>query len=121
MQEVILVTSTCIYYFLVVSAAGAAVVSTVAAVVSTVAAAVSTVAAAVSAVASVVSALLQAVIKPATARIANTFFIVLVFGFFIWSQIYRFQVIFAKIFLKFYFFRKKIRTGTPLKLKCALN
>lgn len=85
MQEVILVTSTCIYYFLVVSTA-AAVVSTVAAVVSTVAAAVSTVAAAVSAVASVVSALLQAVIKPATARIANTFFIVLVFGFFIWSQ-----------------------------------
>jgi uncharacterized membrane protein YvlD (DUF360 family) len=66
---------------LVVSTA-AAVVSTIAAVVSTVAAAVSTVAAAVSAVASVVSALLQAVIKPATARIANTFFIVLVFGFF---------------------------------------
>jgi uncharacterized membrane protein YvlD (DUF360 family) len=82
LQEVILVTSTCINYFLVVSAAGAAVVSTAAAVVSTVAAVVSTVTAGESVVASVVSALLQAVIKPATARIANTFFIVLVFGFF---------------------------------------
>jgi hypothetical protein len=79
LQEVILVTSTCINYFLVVSTVATVESTAGAAVVSTVAAAVSTVAAAESAVASVVSALLQAVIKPATARIANTFFIVLVF------------------------------------------
>jgi hypothetical protein len=60
-----------------------AVVSAAAAVVS---AAGATVAVVSAAGVSVVSPELHAAKKPATAKIANTFFIVLVFKFFVWAQ-----------------------------------
>jgi hypothetical protein len=79
LQEVILEilgisTIFTINYFLAAESTVAAEESTFTAVVSTVTAGVSTVTAGESALTSLFSPLLQAVIKPATAKIANTFF-----------------------------------------------
>jgi hypothetical protein len=61
--------------------------------------------------------LLQAVIKPATARIANTFFIVLVFGFFYLVAKIVYYDIYAKIFTKFLFFSEKYANRHPFEVE----